>query len=261
MKARKRLVFCFSLIAVFAAHIVYAADPDVAYHKKTTYDIRKKGVNSYYLTSEVNEQYLFLSERAIQNTQLDIYEPYYAKITALKVKFRDKRLKKEYISTGLIDYRDVFISDTKIHKINFPNDIKKGDTAVVSYKQEFTDIAFLPIEIIPNIDAVEAYDLVFNHPEDIRIDFEVTNSRAPIDYNIDRTDPGKTTLSFNKFNYQEPLPYYPYNDFQAAILVKITDNGKPVTPYNPEDFLKWYGTKVDLSPRFTVNREDSLDEE
>lgn len=261
MKPRKRLVFCFALLAVFAAQLTHAAEPDVAYQKKITYDIRKKGNDSYYSTSDVKEQYLFLSERSIRNTQFYIYEHYFEKISNLKVKFRDKRLKKDYITTGLIEYRDVFISDTKVHKIIFPDDIQKGDSAVISYKQEFADIAFLPIEIIPNIDSVKAYDLIFNHPENIRIDFEIIYSRESTDYNIDRTNPRKTTLSFNQFDYQKPLQYYPYNDFQAAILVKITDNGKPVTPHNPGDFLKWYGSLVDLSPRFNLSQENPLDAE
>ncbi len=258
MKTQKRLFFCFTLLAIFFAHHTFAADQDVAYQKKITYDIRKKSNESYYLTSEVNEQYIFLSARATRNLQLDIYEPYFAKINTLKVKFRDKRLKKDYISTGIIDYKDVFISDTKVHKINFPGDIKQGDTAVISYKQEFSEIAFLPVEIIPNIDSVKAYDLIFNHPENIKIDFEIFFSRESTDYNIDRTNPRKTTISFNQFDYQRPLQYYPYNNFQAAILVKVTDNGKPVTPHNPVDFLKWYGSKVDLSPRFDVNQEEPL---
>ncbi|NLD38622.1 MAG: transglutaminase domain-containing protein [Desulfatiglans sp.] len=258
MKPRKRLVFCFTLLAVFAANLSHAAEPDVAYQKKITYDIRKKGNDSYYSTSDIKEQYLFLSERSIRNTQFYIYEHYFEKISNLKVKFRNKLLKKDYISTGLIDYKDIFISDTKFHKINLPDDIKQGDIAVISYKQEFEDIAFLPIEIIPNIDSVKAYDLIFNHPENIRIDFEIISSRESTDYNIDRTHPRKTTLSFNPFNYQKPLFYYPYNDFQAAILIKITDNGRAVTPHNPEDFLNWYGSLVDLTPRFNVSPEDPL---
>ncbi len=261
MKTHKWVVFCITFLAIFAAHLAYAADPDVAYQNKITYDIGKKNNDSYFLTSEVEEQYLFLSERAIRNIQLNIYEPYYAKISKLKVKFRNKRLNKNYISTGLIDFRDVFISDTRVHNINFPGDIKQGDAAVISYKQEFENIAFLPVNIIPNIDSVKAYDLIFNHSENIRVDFEIIFSREPVDYNIDRTDPHRTTLCFNNFNYQKPLFFYPYNDFQAAVLVKITNNGKPVTPHNPEDFINWYGNKVDLAPGFNLSPEDPLDAE
>ena len=145
MKIQKKLVFCFTFLAIFAAHITYAADTDVAYQKKITYDIRKKGDGVYYLTSEVKEQYIFLSERSIQNVQLSVPEPYFAKISKLKVRFRNKRLKKSYITTGLIDYKDVFLSDTKVHTINFPDDIQQGDTAFISYKQKFENIAFLPI--------------------------------------------------------------------------------------------------------------------
>ena len=56
MKTQKRLVICFAFLAIFAAHPAYAADPDVDYQKKITYDIRKKGDGVYYLTSEVKEQ-------------------------------------------------------------------------------------------------------------------------------------------------------------------------------------------------------------
>ncbi len=260
---RRILVNLYISIALFLffTNCASADDPDVIYQEKITFEISKRGDNSHRLTSLVEVKKTFLSERSTRNNLMRINEPFYAKISALKATFRNKRLKKRYFTTHLADVKDVFITDHKIHTLHFPGDISQGETAAYSFRQEYMDIAFIPIVFIPNIDYVKAFDIVFEHPKTTQIDFEVFFFREGIDYEIDRPNSKQTTLRFNEIGYQKALEYYPFNDFHAAILISIIENGNSINPVQPKAFLDWYAEKVDLKPTLSGDLENVLHEE
>ena len=254
-----RIVF-FCALLLLAAHIATADGPDVALRNKIVFNLQKTSDGSYYLASRVETQHSFISARSMRDNHITIFEPYWAKVSNLKATFRGKPLKNKYHSTQLAEFKDIFISLDKVHTLHFPVDIHEGDTAVISYKQNYDDIALLPIITIPNIDYVKGYQAVFNHPETVQVDFEIFFSRKSIDYEIDRANPMMTTLTFNRIDYQKNLACFPHNDFHAAVLVTVSENGNPVSPVEPEHFVDWYGKEVDLAPTFNHELGDALSE-
>ncbi len=237
-----------SALLLFFINGAFADNSDVAYQEIITFEIHKKRDGSHRLTSTVEVKQSFLSERSTRSNRIYILEPFWAKVSKLKASFRDTALRSRYHTTQLVDFKDIFISDYKVHTLHFPGDIRQGETAAVRYKQEYAEIAFLPIIRIPNIDSVESYHIIFKHPKTTRIDFEIFFSRDSIDFEIDRSNSRQTTLRFNRIGYQKKLDYYPFNDFHAAILTSITDKGKPVNPVKPKGMIDWYAKQVDLNP-------------
>ncbi|MEJ2052079.1 MAG: hypothetical protein P8Y60_19980, partial [Calditrichota bacterium] len=215
---------------------------------QSNFNIKENKDGSYKLTSTVKIDKIYLSERSTKINYFDIYEPFYAKVSKIKGIFRNKTLSKKKIYFEFADFEDSFISEYKIHTLLFPNDIKPHEKLYYEYKQSYSDIAFLPIIYIPNIDLVRSCQIIFEHPEDHLVEFEFFFPRDTIPYTINTSDRKKTILTFENIKELKPINYIPFNEFHAAILVTLRKNDNLVNPTSVPQFMEWYGKLINLSP-------------
>ncbi len=246
-------LFFYSLFCLLLCSPLFADQADVSYSRIITFEVKENRDGSYRLTSTVAVKQSYLSERSTKENFFRFSEPFFAKVTKVSGKFRNKKLKRRDHYSENAEHPDVFISDAKIHTVMFPDDIRQGETIYYQYKQEFSDIAFFPVLHVPDIDELQEFRVTIKHPKNIRVDFDVFFTRDSIPYQIDRSRAKETVLIFRKIPAQKELPYFPFNGSHASILTTLMKNGQPVTPTTPPKFLEWYAGKVNLKP--AVNEE------
>lgn len=230
---------------------------DFAYSKYVEYAIKEKD-GRCRLTSHVKVKQTYLSERSTEETVHVFGEYFYNRVKKVKASLRGKKIKGRNITYRPTQRADVFLSGSKTHSIRLPQDIKPGDKFSYEYREEFTDIAFLPIQYIPNYDYLEGYKIKFKHPQELKIDFEFFFSRGEIPYEISHPDEKTTILSFDTLHYFEEIPEFEYNNFHAAVLTTISKNDQLITPTDEKSFHSWYSRLTNLEPCFDTIHQDIL---
>ena len=225
-----------------------APEKDIIYNKSVEYEIEESSEGTYALSSRVAIDMKFLSERAAKTEVITIGEPFYATVTKVNVKHNGSSVSNANIVYGVAPRTDVFLSDSKQYTVALPSSMKPGDVISYSYRQQFADVAFLPIQFVPNIDYVDGYRISFQHPEDMSIDFEFYFPLDTVRYTIDRSDAEVTKLSFTKLDHIEGLKYYSSDTYRVAALITLKKGERAINPTRARDFVAWYSGQADLRP-------------
>ena len=236
------------LVTVHLGGIAQMPDRDVAYSQTVVFKLKEHDENSYTLSSEVSTEVKLLSQRSTKVDDFTISEPFFAPIKKLKVKVNSSSISSNLISYGAANWSDVFLSDHKLYTIHFPSTLKTGDVVSYSYRQEYSDVAFTPILYVPNIDSLRVYRVVFEHPDDVSIDFEFYFPRDSIPYTIDRGETDETSLTFGRVDYEETLMFFPNDHYQAAVLCRLRRGDHVITPVRPDEYVVWYHRQARPSP-------------
>ena len=216
------------------------AGPDVSYQATRHFTV-EPGDGGYQLHGETQMDLTFHSKAATDDNVFKIYEAPRATLTGLHAECRGKALAGSAYSTYTPESRYVFIESGLVHRITFPGDLKPGDSISYSYRETFQDIAQFPLVQIPALDQVERYQVVVDHPRELKVDFEVFCAHGELHPAVQRDTPTRTSLLFEHLAKPEALAGDPYPDFQAAVLIQVTEaaTGKPVTCHTPASFGRW----------------------
>lgn len=228
---------------MLALHIVpcilVAGERDSEYRKVIRFEIDEDD-GRYELQSEVEVYKTFLSRQSLEKKDYYVYESYYATVADIEAEYCDDDLDDDNIRFEYLEYRDVFLADTKVHTISFPSRLAIGDSIFYRYEQTFREIAFFPLLTVPNESFIKEFRVEFEHPEDVRVEFDFFFPRDEPDYIIERPEPDITLLRLHTIPEKPQLPLFPYNSFNAAVRVTLLKGDTVLNATNLTDFMNWY---------------------
>lgn len=216
-----------------------AEGPDLAYTKVIKYQI-KETPSGYQLSSEITVRRTVLTERAARIRSFEVVEQPYTTVSGLRGESRGRELKPEAITFHFPKLEDTFIPPARLHELEFPADLKAGDTLEYAWKETFKDLAFLPLNYLPALDRVERFEIHLVHPANLRVDFTPFFPHGDLPFKEDRTVAGRTILTFLNLPRPKRLPSDPFPGMQAAVLTRIFKGDAPLTPHEPAAFATWY---------------------
>ncbi|MEM1041473.1 MAG: transglutaminase domain-containing protein [Bacteroidota bacterium] len=213
---------------------------DGSYAESRTFRLKPTRDGGFSLTCDVEVAYTFHSERSTRDRVFFVPEPFYAEVSKLRGELGGERLPGYRIGVQVPEYQDVFMTSGRVHYLEFPDDLEPGDVARYSYRESYDDVAYLPVLKVPNADHLSSYHVTIEHPDDVEVDFSFFYPRETLAPDIDRSNKKRTELRFHGLGRSDGLPYFPFDHFQAAVLVQITQGGVPVTPNATDAFGAWY---------------------
>jgi len=253
---RSLLVLSFSVLAAIAA----PDTPDLAYSRVVRYQIQE-GPAGYQLGAEITVRRTALTERAARTTSFNVVEQPYTTVSGLRGESRGRNLSKSDITFHFPKLEDTFIPPARVHELDFPADLKAGDTVTYSWREAFKDLAFFPVTRIPALDSVERFELCIEHPADLRVDFSMFFPRGELKFEEYRRLPTQTVLVFQNLPRPKSRPNDPFRSLQAAVLTRISKGSTPLTPTTPSAFAKWYTGLVGPQPEANAAMKALLAEE
>lgn len=258
-KFRRPIIFPLVVsLMIIAGTPATAQDFSASFLIKYKIDQSRK---NYTLKSEESLRYKYLSERSTSQRDHLIYEPYYAKIKDLKARLNGDKIKKSQIGYFKDAGSDRFFPDDAHYAVLITSAIRPGDVFTCNYRQEFDSIEYFPIIHVPNGGYIEEYRITIEHPKEISVSFEYFFPHGEVPYVVSRDNEKHTTLTFSDLSEIEKKPFFDYNEYQAAILVTLLENGQPITPTSPEEFVRWYGSLTSLSPTMDSTHHNFLAED
>jgi hypothetical protein len=251
------------LVLNLCAFAALAAAPelsDIAFSKEIHYRIQE-GAAGYRLAAETTIRRTALTERAARTTTFKVVEQGYSTVSGLRGESRGRSLGKDAITFHFPRIEDTFIPPARIHELDFPNDLKIGDTVTYSWREDFKDLAFIPVARVPALDRVERFELWVEHPADLRVEFSTFFPHGELKTQVDRSLPTRTVLRFQDIPRPRTVPNDPYGDIQAAVLPRFNKGSISLTPTVPEAFAKWYAALAGPMPEPSAGMKSLLAEE
>ncbi|MEZ5357776.1 MAG: transglutaminase domain-containing protein [Candidatus Zixiibacteriota bacterium] len=251
---------CLAILLFWIVPASAETPPEVSFFKKIEYTIKEKD-GDYKLSSRVEYEYVFLTERSTETEGFVVDEFFYNDVSEPKAKINGKGISGYLINSYILEGRDIFLSGSKFYGIRLPGSIEVNDTVRYWYREKFTDIAFLPILDIPNEGHLSVCSLDIIHPEEITIEFEPFFPFGPIPFKVDRPDAERTVLTFSDVDPRDTLDQFQYNDLLAAVLITVKHGDRYITPTTAETFVRWYEKMTSLKPGLDSLHQNLLAEE
>ena len=216
--------------------------PDFAYRESHVFTLEPDRAGGYRLTEEVNISVRYLTPRATDVRTFVVGEPFYAPVTGLSARLEGKKLGRDAVRKEAVEWEDIFLSGGSVHRIDLDRAPGVGEELTYSYETRYTDPAYLPVLNVPNVDAVEHYEIVVRHPAGVRIE-PVVYAPHGTPYVV---EPGaeETRITFTGIAGRDAVPYFAHNEAQAAVLLQMSGASGALTPTAPDDFAAWYRTLV-----------------
>ncbi len=234
-------------VLIFPSSLYSQKKPDFTYSEKHEITISEEE-NTFSLESASEITVYFNTKKSTGNRIFYIHEPSYVKVEDVNAYHNKRRIYDSAIDYHYADFNDVFISDTRIHTINYGSRIQKGDFIRYTYTEKYDELNYFPVLSIPNIDSIANYELKFSHPPEMRIEF---NFFFPGDKPAVKEQHGRrgTVLKLNNLIHHKPVDYYPFNGSLGYIQVLFYKNDSLLNLLNPGKFLKWYSGLTPMIPR------------
>ncbi len=252
-----KLFFLFITLPLFVQNNLSAIENDISYDHVSVFEIKAKN-EGFSLNSKTEISIKHLSKRSTDISYYFIPEPFYSSVYKLAAKLGEKRLGKSTFSFTYPKSKDVFLQDGKIHILNLPRKIKQGEQLFYSYRKSYSDLTFLPIIKIPNLDYLNSYKIIIKHPSDVKPEFSFFLPAGDVEYTIKPVGKKQTELIFSKIDKRRSLPYFPFNGMHAAVLVKLMRGQSLINSASPESFMEWYGKQISLTPSLALDSESAL---
>lgn len=240
---------------LFQSHCL-GADPDIEMTDKTEIYIEpdRDKPSGYALYCKYSMAIKFLSKRSIEQRNYSIGESYYGTVSELQAEVDGNDIDAKDITYEYPDDEDIFLSDYKIHKIAFPPTLSIGQTATYSYRVDYKDIVYFPLQYLHNVDYVKDLTVTIHHPADVQIGFDIVFPRDSIPYRIETIDKETTLLAFSNVQKNAPINYFPFSGTHAAMQIIARRGDSLLTPVRYPEFTRWYRAlfeqKPDLTPRY-----------
>ena len=215
------------------------ASADVSYSKVMCFRIGGEA-GKVQLSSRVSVQQTFISPRSTRRTTFRIYEYPHVTVSNIRAVCRREPLDSRKITYHYPQSGDYFIEASRVHEIEYPQDLKPGDSISYTYDEVYEDAAFFPLIEVPALDQLERFEVIVEHPIGFQVDFQVFHAHETLQPQVDRTAPDRTRIVFENLPRPRALAADPFEDLQACILTKISRAGSPVNPFTPAAFTRWY---------------------
>lgn len=251
------MAICIAIAALLVLHSYSFAgesdEQDYEYEESIEYTIDDNS-KEYGLQSDINIRFKYLSESQTRISTFNIHQGSFDIVKDIYAKFND-----EYISDikqVRPEDEDIFISDYMIHKITLPAKAHINDEVTYQYHRDYQDASFLPLIYVPNYRTLTSLTITYNHPENMRVEFQTFFPADTVPMKISYPKEGVTIVRFAGLSRRKILSYFPFNSSHAIVMPKLIVGTKHINPTSPADFCKWYArmlpadsllAKLDLS--------------
>ncbi len=220
--------------------------PDFSYEELHEVYIHEEE-GHFSLKSENMVKVHFNTREALSNHTFFIYEPSYMKVEDVKAYYKKRKLYDSEVQYHYADFSDVFISDTRIHTIDYGRRLKKDDYIRYTYTEKYSALNYYPIQAIPNIDSVSQFKFIFHRDPGIRVDFKFffPGHQPGVKVHHARR---RTILTIENLSYHKPVSYFPFNGTAGYVQVLFYKNDSLLNPLDPKQFLDWYSTLTPMIP-------------
>ncbi len=232
------------LFLISIGSVAYSAG-DFEVERQTEFRVGEKE-GKYTLESKVTETLTYLSDRSVARRAFFVSEPFYATLSGLYGIHSRGKLGSDHISYDYIEHEDVFIADNKVWQVEFPSQ-KKGESVTYGYEMKYEGAEWFPVLYVLNTGRVRKFAVTIKHPADVEVEFNMFFPREEFPFSLEKGE-GKTELIFENIAERKDLNYFPFNGFNAAVQVRLTRNGRGITPTTLAEFTAWYQGLFDQKP-------------
>jgi hypothetical protein len=230
---------------------------DISETRLVRYKVSKSG-EGLKISGKGQATRVFLSERSTYQPDEWISESFKARIDKIKATFRGERLKSSQITAVYRSVGDVFFEENRSWHIDLPTDVKPGDSLWLEYRINYGDVIWYPKVMIPNEDRITRYELRYEHPKEVRIEFDLIFPRDSLRYRVVRPSEKETALIFDTIPYARSHAYYAHNNWRAAIVAKFYRDSVLLNPVTVPKLSEWYGNLVGWEPRLEPDTDSVL---
>ena len=198
--------------------------------------------SGYRLSEDVAVRVRYLTPRSTDLRAFPVGEAFFAPVDRLTATLDGKRLGRSEVYDQAVEWEDVFLSGGRVHWVAPEAAPSVGQELAYTYRRVYDDPAYLPVLSVPNLDRVDRYEVVVQHPAGVEVEPVVF---APRDtpYVVDRTAT-ETRVTFSGLGSVTDVPYFAHNAEHASVLLRVRDASGPLTPTSPDDFAAWYRALV-----------------
>lgn len=238
--------------------IVYPVEGDVAHIQTVVVSLETNETGQLAVTTNTKVKQILLSQASTKDILYGVSTNYYNPVVKLEAIRNGARLESENIKKIIPEFSDVFLSDMFVYAIDFGY-AEVGDILEYSYIQDYTDIAYLPILFVPNLNFVEDFEVVVNHPEEIDVEFDVYYPRKKLQETVLQRK-GVSSIRFENIFAVADLDFFPFNGFHALVIPKLKSKGTIINPIEKESYVQWYLQQYETVTPFTAEQRRLLDE-
>ncbi|MBC8125386.1 MAG: transglutaminase domain-containing protein [Candidatus Kapabacteria bacterium] len=233
------MILLLVLLLALSINTAKGQELDYRYRRQVNYVLDQSDSVWTATSTEVVSQ-VFLTQRSLRETDFWEYASYFNPIESVKARINGRRVDDEYIETVTPEYSDAFLNDHKAVHISMPRALSVGDSLSYVIERTWSDATYFPVHRIPNFNQTAGYSIDIKHPESLRVDFTVIAARSDVAGLVNRSIPGRTSITFSELPYLPSLLAYPFDGAHAFVAIEISEGGGLVTKNHPRDFGKWY---------------------
>lgn len=229
------------IVFMMVAPLWVFAQPDYIFRQNSEYKILQLKEGGWSISEEINYESVVKEEKAAGFFNTAVSEPFYVSNMRVKAKVNGSSVDDDQIYSRSANQSDVFLSDDKVHQIYFTEkQTKKGSVLSWKVSRNYSHPVYFPSIRVPEKDSVNDFSVTFQHPESLRVEFNVTLTGDSIKWQVFR-EQGKTTLKIKPYaGLKTERVHYPFNDLRARIWTRLIWKEKPLNGYTPEAFTNWY---------------------
>ncbi|MCB1049065.1 MAG: hypothetical protein H6510_00685 [Acidobacteria bacterium] len=220
------------------------------FHEVTVHE--KEG--QIQVQTELRASYVLTTEQAIKEAYFPVAENFFNQVSRIRAEINGKSVKQNFQESIRPDLDDVFLSDLKIHWLDFRDLVKVGDTLTYSYQIDHQSAIFSPILSVPNLNQIDQFDVVINHPESVQVDFKWAFPDLEITPTLNRENPKQTRLTVTQIPHHPPYKYYAFNGQVGFIFPILTQAGQAIDGHTPASFGTWYEKHIQDLENLTLDQ-------
>lgn len=242
LQARIRIptVLWSVLLLVAAGAAASPENPDVSINDVLHFEIKDRK-DHFEVEGRREFEATVLSDRtARKGVVLSFGEGLHHEIDHIKAFVDGRQIGQEHVSWFVPQGKDHFFNESRGFRIVYGTDLEPGQVAGYTYDFEYTDLAYLPLFVLPNFDRIGKWELHFEHPKDVRVDFVTVGGSSPVPVVVERPDTKTTKLLAGPCEGVANLPFMVGNAQRVLILPMFSRDGAPISPTTPATFAAWY---------------------
>ncbi len=255
------LFLALSVLLVVCSYAANENKDEYDFKEKTKYRIEEvthDGKVSYSLTSNRECFYTFLSDESVDRRFFSVHEFEFMKVQNLSADLDNDDIAKRYIWSESNTDDDIFLCDSKTWYIGLPKKPKVGSVLHYWYDGVYDGLEYMPLIVVPNYEKMSSFEIEFKHPDNMTVEFEPFFPAGKVPYDV-KSSAGNTSLKVPEIPRRLPRSCFPYDYYHVAFLVHFKINGQDVNPTSPDQFSRWYLSKVPVDSTIHVQYADSLD--
>jgi transglutaminase-like putative cysteine protease len=233
---------CLALLVPALVGVINPAradSPGVRYSKICNWTISRRG-KGFAATGRIRVDQTYLADHALRDDAHWISEYCDAEVSKVTAWCRGKRVSRDRIVDVRPILRDRFFNEIRAWNIDFPDDLRVGESIAYEYRVDNPDLNLFPAIEIPNLNYIDRYELRFKHPKQVRVEFDCFFPYGVVPHRVERSDDKTTALTFDSIPGESPIPYFEFQDVRAIVVPRFYDGDRLVNPVTPGQLSKWY---------------------